>query len=294
MSQTRRDFFQKIGILSMGTLLAKNSLFAEPNGEKIKQLGIELWTVKEDMAKDPKGVLKQLASFGYKQVESFQGKDGMFWGMKPKEFKDYLDSVGLKSFGSHCGDWNKPEFEKDVADAAEAGMKYLICPAVNSKMLVISQKSMDEFKVVADQFNKCGDICKKHGLRFAYHTHGYPYLKLDGKMPIEYLMANTNPDTVDYEMDIYWVVTAGADPIPLLEKYTSRFRLCHIKDRIKGATEESASCNVGEGSIDFKKILHVAKSTGVKYFTVEQERFDGTTPLLAAQADAKYVLNLEI
>ena len=158
----------------------------------------------------------------------------------------------------------------------------------------MKQKSIDEFKVIADNFNTAGDICKKHGLRFAYHTHGYSYMKLDGQMPIEYLIANTNPDTVDYEMDIYWVVTAGADPIPLLEKHTTRFRLCHIKDRTKGATGEFASCIVGEGSIDFKKILHVAKNTGVKYFTVEQESFEGTTPLLAAQADAKYVLSLEI
>jgi sugar phosphate isomerase/epimerase len=297
MSQNRRQFLQKAGILSAGALLSKNSLFAAPGKEKIKRLGIELWSVKDEMAKDAKGTLQQLASFGYKQVESFQhGQLGMFWGMPPKEFKAYLDSIGLKAFGSHCGDWNKPEFEKDVADAAEAGMQYLICPMLDKKPMALDQTSMDEFKAIADKFNTAGDICKKHGLRFAYHTHGYPYLKLDGKMPIEYLIANTNADTVDFEMDIYWVVTAGADPISLLQKNAGRFRLCHIKDRMKTAasSEENASCIVGEGSIDFAKILPIAKSTGVKYFTVEQERFDGTTPILAAQADAKYVLTLDI
>jgi sugar phosphate isomerase/epimerase len=296
MSQNRRAFLQKAGILSAGALLAKNSLFAASREEKIKHLGIELWSVKDEMANDAKATLQQLATFGYKQVESFQhAKLGMFWGMAPKDFKSYLDSIGLKTFGSHCGEWDKPEFEKLAADAADAGMKYLLCPSLNDAMK-LKQKSIDEFKVIADRFNTCGDICKKNGMRFGYHTHGYSYFMLDGQRPIEYLIANTNPDTVDFEMDIYWVVTAGADPIELLKKYGSRVRLCHIKDRMKTAApnEEFASCIVGEGSIDFAKILPVAKSTGVKYFTIEQEKFDGTTPMLAAQADAKYVLNLSI
>ncbi len=296
MSQNRREFLQKAGVLSAGALLAKNSLFAAPKYWRIKDLGIELWTVKDEMAKDPRHTLERLASFGYKQVESFDDPNkgiSMFWGMHPREFNSYLNSVGLRAFGSHCGEWDKPEFEKKVADAADAGMKYLLCSSLNEAMHM-KQKTIEEFKPIADRFNTCGDICKKYGLRFAYHTHGYPYFMLDGQRPIDFLIANTNPDTVDYEMDIYWAVTAGADPIELLKRYTPRFRLCHIKDRIKNSTEEDASCNIGEGSIDFARILHVAKENGMKYYTVEQERFDNTTPMEAAKADAGYLLQMSI
>ena len=157
-------------------------------------------------------------------------------------------------------------------------------------------RQIEEFKPIADRFNTCGDICKKYGLRFGYHTHGYSYFMLNGQMPVDYLITNTSPDTVDIEMDFYWVVTAGADPVELWNKYGKRVRLCHIKDRMKtaAADDEFSSCNVGEGSIDFAKILPLAKSVGVKYFTVEQERFDDTTPMDAAKADAKYLMNLSI
>ena len=113
-------------------------------------------------------------------------------------------------------------------------------------------------------------------------------------IPHDYMMANTDPDLVDFEMDIYWVVTGGADPVEYLTKYPNRFRLCHVKDRQKDAptTEEQASCNLGTGTIDFPKILKVAKEQGMKYFIVEQERYEGTTPLESAQVGADYMKNL--
>jgi sugar phosphate isomerase/epimerase len=107
-------------------------------------------------------------------------------------------------------------------------------------------------------------------------------------------MENTDPSLVDFEMDIYWVVTAKNDPIEWLKKYSHRFRLCHIKDRTKGATERDASCDLGEGSIDYSKILKVAKDNGIEYYIVEQERYDNTTPLKAMAVDATYLKNLKI
>ncbi|MEI9807426.1 MAG: sugar phosphate isomerase/epimerase [Bacteroidota bacterium] len=139
-----------------------------------------------------------------------------------------------------------------------------------------------------------GEICKKNGIRFAYHNHDYSFKTMDGQFPQDIMMANTDPALVDFEMDMYWVITGGQDPIAWIKKYPKRFRLCHVKDRMKGATETGASCVLGEGSIDYPSILKEAKTLGMEYFIVEQERYDGTTPLKAAEADAAYMKKLKV
>lgn len=284
MSVSRRKFLQTTGLLSAAGLVGKNKLFA--HNFKLKNYGIQLWTVRDEIPKDPKGVLKQLASFGYTQVESFEGDKGMFWGMSAIEFKKYMDDVGMKIISSHC-DIEK-DFEKKAADAASIGMKYLICPYIGPR------KTIDDSKKIAENFNAKGDICKKNGIRFAYHNHDYPFVPVDGQIPLDVMIENTNPTTVDFEMDIYWVVTAGADPIAYLKKYKNRFRLGHVKDRMKNTNEKDASCIAGQGSIDFPKILTVGKENGMEYFIIEQERYDNSTELDSAKADAKYMSMLSI
>jgi sugar phosphate isomerase/epimerase len=284
MSVSRRRFLQTTGLLTAAGLLNRNDLFAR--NSKLKDYGIQLWSVKNALAKDPKNVLRQLASFGYTQVESFEGDKGIFWGMTPADFKKYMDDLGMKIISSHC-DIEK-NFEQKAADAASIGMKYLICPYKGP------QKSIDDFKKIADEFNQKGEICKKNGIRFAYHNHDYSFKAVEGQIPEDVMLAATNPATVDFEMDIYWVVTAGADPVAYMKKYKSRFRLGHVKDRIKNATETDASCTLGEGSIDYPSILKQAKAYGMEYFIVEQERYDNTTEMDSAKADAKYMSMLSI
>ncbi|MGK2862410.1 MAG: sugar phosphate isomerase/epimerase family protein [Chitinophagaceae bacterium] len=252
----------------------------------IPAFGIQLYTLRDDLPKDPKGVLKQVASFGYKQIESFEGKYGMFWGMSNTDFKKYMDDLGMVIVSSHC-DINK-DFEKKAAEAAAIGMKYLICPYKGP------QKKLDDFRRFAEEFNQKGEVCKKNGIRFAYHNHDYSFKELEGQFPQDVMMNNTDPSLVDYELDLYWVVAAGQDPEPWLKKYKSRFPLCHVKDRTKGATEAADSCTLGEGSIDFSKILKTAKENGMEYYIVEQEKYAGTTPLKAAEADAAYMKSLKI
>ncbi len=252
----------------------------------IPSFGLQLYTLRDDLPKDPKGVLKQIASFGYRQIESFEGKDGMFWGMSNIDFKKYMDDLGMVIVSSHC-DINK-DFEKKAADAGAIGMKYLICPYKGP------QKKLDDFKKFAEEFNQKGEICKKNGIRFAYHNHDYSFKELEGQFPQDVMMNNTDPALVDYELDLYWVVAAGQDPEPWLKKYNKRFPLCHVKDRTKGATDAADSCTLGEGSIDFPKILKTASENGMEYYIVEQEKYAGTTPLQAVEADAAYMKNLKI
>lgn len=291
MNYKRRDFLQMGGSIAAAlalTPLSRKLLLGDEAMEAIKKklYGLQLYSLRNDLPKDPKGILKQVASFGYKQIEGYEGPLGMFWGMSNTDFKRYMDDLGMTFITSHCN--IDKDFEKKVDEAVAIGMKYLICPSRGSN------KTVDDFKKVADDFNTKGEICKKNGIRFAYHNHEYPFKETDGQMPLDIMMKNTDASLVDFEMDIYWVVTGKQDPITWLNKYPSRFRLGHFKDRIPGATERDASCTLGTGSIDYPKILKVAKANGMQYFIVEQERYDGTTPLKAAQDDAEYMKKLKI
>ena len=285
----RNEFLKLSGGLALAGLASKSG-FASFAGEsaKLKNFGIQLWSVRDDLAKDPKGVLKQLSSYGYKQIESFEGGKGMFWGMSNTEFKAEMDKLGMKIISSHC-DISK-DFEKKAADAATIGMKYLVCPYKGP------QKDLDAFKKFADEFNQKGEICKKNGIRFAYHNHDYSFATMNGDTGQDVMMKNTDANLVDFELDMYWVVAAGQDIETWLKKYPKRFRLCHVKDRKKNAplTEKDASVVLGTGSIDYPKILKTAKKLGMEYYIVEQEKWEGTTPMQAAQADAMYMKTLSI
>jgi sugar phosphate isomerase/epimerase len=293
MENSRRRFIKVSGGVTAGFALSGVtglSLFdgCEAGAAPIGDFGIQLYTLREDFPKDPKGVLQQLASFGYKQIESFEWKDGMFWGMTPAEFKSYLDGLGMKIVSSHC-DMNT-NFEKKAADAASIGMKYLVCPWLGP------QKTLDDYKRFADTFNQKGEICRKNGIRFAYHNHDYSFKPIDGQLPQDVMMNATDAALVDYEMDIYWVVTGGQDAEAWLKKYKNRFKLSHVKDRSKNPVPDNGknSVDVGTGSIDWPKVLKTAKENGMEYFIIEQEAYPNGTPLAAAKTNAEYMKKLKI
>lgn len=286
MTYKRRDFLKMAGMATAGLSLSSvaanalaGDLFSEPN--KLTGFGLQLYTLRDVIGNDPKAVLKDVASFGYKQIESYEGKDGMFWGMTNKEFKAYMDELGMKIVSSHCN--INQDFERKAAEAAEIGMKYLICPYKGP------QKSLDDFKRFADEFNEKGKICKQNGIRFAYHNHDYSFKLQEGQYPQDVMMKNTDADSVDFEMDMYWVITAEQDPIKWIKKYPKRFKLCHVKDRAKGADGQFDSVTLGKGAINYKKIVAQSKALGMQYFIVEQEKYDGTTPIECAKDNATYM-----
>ncbi len=326
MKVNRRNFLRQTGLIAATPLIASelwsctpsskteekssdstatSSIISEPS---VKEFGLQLWTVKEDLAKDTKGVLKSLASYGYKQIESFQGDKGVFWGMTAKDFKSYMDELGMTIVSTHCNpDYTmkketEKEFGKLIDDAASIGMKYLINPFLGSL------KTADEWKKAAEGLNRQGEMAAKAGLKVGYHNHHFEFKKFaDGTCPEQILLEGTDPKLVDFELDLYWVVKAGEDPEAWFSKYKARFRLCHIQDLYKEdkmkeleAKEKPAddfwpiggSTIVGSGRIDFPKILSSAKANGMQYYIVEQERFDGTTPLKAVETDAEYMKKL--
>jgi sugar phosphate isomerase/epimerase len=299
--KTRRSFVKNIGGVALGSILlpgigCNNKI--KPNSEmtsvvnmgpgpSLKKFGIQLYTLRDIIDDNPKETLRQLASFGFKQIEGYEGDQGIYWGMPHTDFKKYINDLGMEMVSSHCNIFEN--FEQTAAHASEAGLEYLICPYIGP------QKSVSEWKKVTDKFNACGEICRKNGIRFAYHNHAYSFVPFSGMIPQQFMMDNTDPDLVDHQMDIYWVVTAGADPATYFNKYPGRFRLCHVKDRKKGvsADEQSASCNLGTGQIDFSRILKEAAENGMKYFIMEQERYDESTPMDAARLGAIYLSNLQ-
>ena len=283
MYNSRRDFLRNTALAGLAMSVPfKKELFAMANQQNA--FGIQLWTVKEALAKDPLAVLKHLSASGYKQIESFEGDKGIFWGMKNTAFKKTMDDLGMKIVSAHCD--NTKDFERKAAEAGEIGMKYLICPYKGP------QKSIDQFKRFADEFNACGEVAKKHGIRFAYHNHDYSFVPMDGVVPQDVMMNLTNPATVDFEMDMYWTVAAGVDPIAYMKKFPNRFKLVHVKDLVKLPKGEHESCVIGKGTIDYKALLPQASKQGVQYFIVEQEAYTGTNELDAAKADAAYVKTL--
>jgi sugar phosphate isomerase/epimerase len=287
----RRTFLRSGSLLALSLPFIKNDLLAAPARKKLPALGIQLYMVKEDMAKDPAGTLAAIGKMGYTQIESFGGDKGIFWGISNKEFSHMARANGLTMVSSHYAG-NAEGFEKTAAAATEIGMKYLIYPWKGP------QKTIDAFKRIADEFNGYGAICKKNGLRFAYHPHDYPYKPVDGQLPIDVLLANTDPSLVDFQMDFYYTVTEGQDPEAYIKKYKPRFRLCHMRDVLKerlskGSDEESA-CDLGKGIINYPHLLSVALDNGMEYFFVEQSRFFHETPLQSAQYNANYLKTIKL
>ncbi|MEI2739704.1 MAG: sugar phosphate isomerase/epimerase [Chitinophagaceae bacterium] len=284
-----RKQFLKLGGSAAGAIalspLTRN-LFTGENTSRIKTFGLQLYTVRDLFEKDPRGTLKQIAAMGYKQVEGYERAAGIFWGLTNIEFKNYMDELGMTFISSHCE--IEKDFEKKAEEAAAIGMKYLIYN------WPFSQQPIDEYKKKAELFNKCGEVCKKVGIHFAYHNYESSFQLVNGIYPHDLLMKETDPSLVDHQMDIYWVVSAGQDPETWLKKYPGRFRLSHIKDRVNGTTKKEDTCDLGTGSIDFPSILKTAKKNGMKYFIVEQEHYPNSTPMKSAEADAEYMRKLKI
>jgi sugar phosphate isomerase/epimerase len=286
MNHSRKEFLKLSGGLAAAISFSSISSFLpEENSKRLKTFGLQLYTVRDIFEKDPKGTLKQIASFGYKQVEGYEREAGIFWGMTNMEFKRYMDELGMAFISTHC-DIEK-NFEKKVNDAAAIGMKYLIYPSIDPP------KTIDDYRRFCEKFNYSGELCKKAGIRFAYHNHDFDFKPVNGQIPQDIFMQHTDPSLVDFEMDIYWVVTAGQDPLHWLQKYPNRFRLCHIKDRVKGSTKREDTCDLGTGSIDFPRILKQLRKNGMQYFIAEQEHYP-VSPLNSIEADAEYMKKVRI
>lgn len=276
----RREFIQTASFAAVGLLSLPSFLAVAKSG---KSLGLQLYTLRDTMPKDPKGVLKQVASYGYKELETYGYRDGKLFGMDIREFSDYVKGLGMKVSSGHYGiDLIRGDWEKAVLDAKAIGQKYMVCPYLNDN----ERASIDDYKKRCDEFNKAGEVCNKHGLRFSYHNHAFEFAEMEGKIPYDVMLEQLDPKKVSMEMDIFWVVNAGFDPIQYFQKYPGRFEQWHVKDMDK--SDKNRNADIGQGTIDWKAIFAKAKQSGMKQFFVEQESYPGE-PIKSVEASAKYM-----
>jgi sugar phosphate isomerase/epimerase len=286
---TRRSFLKSTSLFSAGLMLAPSAV-----NLKSPLVGLQLYTVRDAMEKDPQGTLAKVAAIGYNSVEGATYTDTeKFYGMSPREFKKVLKQNGLVMPSSHyrlgedknngkdmmgtlMHDWNKA-----VDDGAELGLKYMVCAWLSPK----ERGNLDHYKKVAEQLNIAGERCKKSGIQLCYHNHDFEFIKEDDQYPYNILM-NTDKNLVKMEVDLYWITKAGQDPIALFKEHPGRFPLWHTKDMDKTAAKDFTE--VGNGVIDFKKIFQYKSLAGMKYFFVEQDKTPGS-PFDSITQSYKYI-----
>lgn len=246
--------------------------------------GLSLYTVRNEMNKDAMGTLKKVSEVGYKFVEAADYKNGKFYGMSPSEFKKALNDLGLVPLSAHMGSATLENIDQQIADTKEAGFQYFVAPVPPMGMFKYNPETKslsmtDDVAYLTSVLKTMGEKCKAAGLQFLYHNHGFEFEKnTKGIIPIEYMLENLDPSVVNFQMDLYWVTKAGADPIAYFQKYPNRFPIWHLKDM----DNQGRFAPVGTGSIDFAKIQKQYKKAGMKYYLVEQDQtFDGLQPLEA-------------
>jgi sugar phosphate isomerase/epimerase len=260
---TRRNFLKTVSAATALSMVSPFEMFA--NTQK-KYIGIQLYTIRKVLKEDFKGTLQKIAEIGYNSIETAGYNKRKFYGYKPKEFKKFTKQLGLKALSSHAGVKLKT-LDHTIEDTLKAGMKYLVLPGVGHDR----RKSIDDYKKLAEEFNVIGEKCNKSGLRFAYHNHSSEFEKMDGQIPYDILLKNTDKDYLTMQLDTYWMVRGGYQPLDYFNKYPGRFELLHIKDMDN--TEKKESTEIGQGIIDFEAIFAANDKSGMKYYFLEQESF---------------------
>ena len=246
--------------------------------------GLALYTLRDDMGTNAKATLQAVADAGYKNIEAAGYEDGKFYGMAPTEFKKLLASMKLKPISTHQGSVTLENADQMMADVKAAGFKYFVVPVPPMGMFEFNRESRSmgmkgSVEELASVLNTLGEKANKAGLKLLYHNHDFEFKKNDaGIVPIDYLLENLDPKNVNFQMDLYWVTKAEANPIAYFNKYPGRFKIWHVKDM----DDQGRFAPVGKGSINFKNILANKKLSGMKYYMVEQDMtFDGLKPLEA-------------
>ena len=247
---------------------------------QIERVGLQLYTVRDAMKTDFAGTIAKVAATGYQEVE-FAG----YFDHSPKDIRALLDKNSLVSPSCHVGyDVVEKKWPETLEAAKIVGHSYIICPWINEKQ----RGEPGGWKRAADLFNKAGEASQKEGIQFGYHNHSFefqPAETLGGKLPYDFLLAETDPKLVVMEMDLCWISVAGQNPIDYFDKYPDRFALVHVKDWVKDSTHSSGyegamgqtvrynghMADVGQGSIDWKNLFAHDDKAGIKHYFVEND-----------------------
>ena len=269
--------------------------------EKALNFWVQLFTIPGLVDQDLKGTLKTLSEIGYKEVEFFgpypfsaeetkknwEGlkqqlglKNNAFYGYSVEDTAKMLSDNGLQAPSFHADLITmQTGMTKMLDELSKLNAKYVVIPALMS-----GRDSLDDYKKLAESFNQFGEQMSKYGMQFVYHNHGYEHIEMDGQIPMHFLIQNTNPDFVQFELDIFWMQAAGADPIEFLKTYPNRFRLLHLKDAREtfrfsgdGGTPDQwmagfpKMSDPGDGIFDIAGIIKQARKSGAFHFFLERD-----------------------
>ncbi|MEN9571009.1 MAG: hypothetical protein RL172_2240 [Bacteroidota bacterium] len=295
MPYNRRKFLAHSSLAIAGAALAPSRLFAATAPKTYT--GVQLYSVREDMKKDPLGTLKQVAAMGYRYVEHANYTDRKFYGYTATDFKKLLADLGMQMKSGHTvmnarhWDDSKKDFtdlwKYTVEDAAVVGQEFVISPWLDNQY----RKDYDGLKKYMEVFNKSGELCKKSGMKFGYHNHDFEFSeKLNGQTVFDIILQNTDPSLVAQQLDIGNMYHAGGLAIDIIKQYPGRFELLHVKDEIKSAKGEMGggyeSTILGTGVVPVKDIVKLAvKSGGTQHLVIEQESYQAKTPLDCIKED---------
>ncbi len=278
-SSSRRHFLGQLGALSALAVLPTGIASAK----SVKTFGVQLYTLRDVIEKDLTGTLGKLSKLGYTELEGYSTDKGIFYGKSAKEFRQICTDNGLKLISHHVsGGWDEQragntvkltmlnKWDELCATVVEAGASYIVVPYIPSK----DRADLESYQRIADQLNVAGEVANKAGLKLCYHNHDFELKAIEGEVPYDVMLRNTESNLVNFEMDLFWVVKAEQDPVSYFKKYPGRFPLWHVKDL---GAETKDTTEVGSGTIDFKAIFQLAKTAGMEHHFVEQDRCPGET-----------------
>lgn len=278
----RRTFLRQTACSAVGGALAMNLMRSEAQAAKLTKIGVQLYTVRAEMAKDFDGSLKKIAELGFKEVE-FAG----YYNRTPQQIKALLTQLGLDAPSAHIPLADlRNNLTKTIEGAKVMGHRYIVCPF----LMPNERKTLDQYKELFATLNKAGAECKKAGIQLAYHNHDFEFTPIDGKVPYDLMLAETDKNLVKMELDLYWIVKANQDPLAYMKKHPDRFALFHVKDLDK--TPNRGITEVGHGVIDFKTIFAKAPKGAIKHYLIEQDVCPGS-PFDSLKFSIDYLKKLE-
>ncbi|MEY2940579.1 MAG: hypothetical protein RJA67_264 [Bacteroidota bacterium] len=291
MNTSRRSFLRN-SAFGLGALAFASPALQSLAAVKYKKLvGVQLYSVRDDMRKDPQATLNALAEMGYKYVEHANYIGRKFYGWEAKEFKKRLDDLGMKMPSGHTvmGKLHWDDAKNDftdlwkytVEDAAIMGQELVISPSIDMGI----RKDKNLLLKYMDIFNKSGELCQKSGMRFGYHNHDFEFSeKLEGELLYDIMLNNTDPTLVAQQLDIGNMINGGGIPAEVMKKFPGRFVSMHVKDEVPATSGhehfESTILGKGSGQIDVQALVKLGdKEGGTKHFIIEQEAYQGLQPL---------------
>jgi sugar phosphate isomerase/epimerase len=275
---TRREFLEIMGAVGVG--IACSGARRTAHGARLDKVGLQLYTVRDKMKEDFEGTLARVAQIGYKEVE-FAG----YSNHTPADVKAILDRHGLSAPSTHIALGDMDEWKKALDTAKAIGHDYIVVPWIPEE----KRKTLDDWKSVASVFNQAAQMAKDAGLQFAYHNHEFEFPKVEGQIPYDVLLQNTDPKLVQLEIDLYWITKGGQDPLSYFARWPGRVPLVHVKDSA-GAPEHKMA-DVGQGKIDWKRIFAKRDQAGIKHAFVEHDQ--PPQPFEDIAASYNYLKNLE-